>query len=197
MKRGVLADAVDVERALQLPARDQRHGDERLGLDRRARDEAHARVEVRLVREHGLAVVDRPAGDALAEREALAHDLVRPLAAREDGEQLALRLVRLVDVDVLVRDELGERVGDPLEQGVEALLGEHVVEDLGEAPVRLGTSRVVTRLIWAEASGRWAQGRTCRLGSHRTMRGIGLRVPLRRSGRDGERRMPAVRCSGG
>ena len=36
----------------------------------RAGDEAHARVEVRLVREHGLAVLDGPAGDALAEREA-------------------------------------------------------------------------------------------------------------------------------
>jgi hypothetical protein len=40
-------------------------------------------------------------------------------------------------VDVLVRDQLGERVGDPLEQGVEALLREYVVEDLGKAPVRL------------------------------------------------------------
>ena len=69
-ERGVLADAVDVERALQLPARDQRHGDERLGLDRRAGDEADARIEVRLVGEHGLAVVDRPARDALAEGEA-------------------------------------------------------------------------------------------------------------------------------
>ena len=65
----VLADAVDVERALELSASDERHGDERLGLDRRAGNEAHARVEVRLVREHGLAVVDGPAGDALAERE--------------------------------------------------------------------------------------------------------------------------------
>ena len=93
---------------------------------------------MRLVREHRFAVVDRPAGDAFAEREGLAHDLVRPLAACEHGDELALRLVRLVDVDVLVGDELGERVGDALEQRVEALLGEHVVEDLGESPVRLG-----------------------------------------------------------
>ena len=68
-ERRVLADAVDVERALELAARDERHRDERLGLDRRAGNEAHARIEVRLVREHGLAVVDGPAGDALAERE--------------------------------------------------------------------------------------------------------------------------------
>ena len=49
-ERGVLADAIDVERALQLPARDQWHGDEGLRLDRRAGDEAHARIEVRPVR---------------------------------------------------------------------------------------------------------------------------------------------------
>ena len=52
--------------------------------------------------------------------------------------ELALRLVGLVDVDVLVGDELGECVRDPLEERVETLLGEHLVEDLGEATVRLG-----------------------------------------------------------
>ena len=137
-ERRVLADAIDVERALELAAGDEGDSDQRLGLDRRAGNEAHARVEVRLVREHGLAVVDGPAGDALAERERLAHDLVGPLAPGEHGAQLAIRLVGLVDVDVLVGDQLGEGVRDPLEQGVEALLGEHVVEDLGQAPVRLG-----------------------------------------------------------
>ena len=79
-ERRVLADAIDVERALELAARDEGDGDQRLGLDRRPRHEAYARVEVRPVREHGLAVVDGPARDALAERERLAHDLVRPLA---------------------------------------------------------------------------------------------------------------------
>ena len=137
-ERGLLADAIDVEGPLQLPARDERHGDERLRLDRRAGDEADARVEVRLVREDRLAMVDCPAGDPLAERERLAHDLVGPFAAREDGAELALRLVRLVDVHVLVRDEHGERVGDTLEERAEALLGEDVVEDLGEPPVGLG-----------------------------------------------------------
>ena len=137
-ERCVLADAIDVERALELAARDEGDGDERLGLVRRPRHDAYARVEVRPVREHGLAVVDGPARDALAERERLAHDLVRPLPAREHGAELALGLVRLVDVDVLVGDQLGEGVRDALEQGVEALLGEHVVEDLGQAPVRLG-----------------------------------------------------------
>ena len=133
----LLADPVDVERPLETPARDQGNGDERLGVDRRSRHEADARIEVCLVREDRLAVLDRPAGDALAERERLAHDLVLPLAPSQDGNELALRLVRLVDVDVLVRDEDGERVGDPLEERVEALLGEHVVEDLRESSVRL------------------------------------------------------------
>ena len=65
----VLALAVDVERPLEAAAGDERDDDERLRLDRRARHEADARVEVRLVREHRLAVRARPAGDALAERE--------------------------------------------------------------------------------------------------------------------------------
>ena len=65
----VLADAVDVEHALDLRARDQRDRDERLRVVRRARDEAHARVEVRLVHEDRLAAARRPAGDALVEAE--------------------------------------------------------------------------------------------------------------------------------
>ena len=51
------------------------------------------------------------------------------------GHELALRLVRLVDVQRLVRDDLGERVGDPDEQRVEALLREQVVEDVREPAV--------------------------------------------------------------
>ena len=134
----VLADAVDVERALEAAPRDEGDGDQRLRLDRRPGHEANARVEVCLVREDRLAPLDRPAGDPLAVGEALAHHLVRPLAPREDGDQLALRLVRLVDVHVLVGDQVGKRVRDALEQGVEALLGEDVVEDLRESTVRLG-----------------------------------------------------------
>jgi hypothetical protein len=132
---GVLADPVDVESALERAARDQRHDDQRLRLERRARHEAHARVEVRLVREHGLAVLDGPAGDPLAEGEPLAQDLVGVVAAHERGNELPLVLVGLVDVQGLVGDDLGERVRDPDEQRVEALLGEEVVEDVREPPV--------------------------------------------------------------
>ena len=74
-ERRVDADPVDVQRPLQRAARDQRDDDQRLRLERGTGNEAHARVEVRLVREHRLAILDGPAGDPLAEREALAEDL--------------------------------------------------------------------------------------------------------------------------
>ena len=100
-------------------------------------DEGDSRIEVRLVREHRLAVHNRPARDALPEGGARAHDLVLPLGARKHGDQLVARVVGLVDLERVVRDEVVERVGDAVEQRVEALLGEHVVEDLGQPPVRL------------------------------------------------------------
>ena len=134
----VLAEPVDVEHALDDVAGDQRHGDQRLGLvGRRSGDRLRARVEVSLVRSHRLAVLGRPAGDALAELRAAVHDLLRPLVAREHRDEHGLRLVGLVDAERVVRDELGERVGDSLEQGVQALLREDVVEDVGEPAVRL------------------------------------------------------------
>ena len=122
-------------------ARDQRHDDQRLGIDRRARDEGDAGIEVRLVREHRLAVLDRPARDPDPERKDVVEDLVGVVAADERRDEVPFRLVRLVDVERLVRDDLVERVRDPDEQGVEALLGEQVVEDVGEAPVGVGGGR--------------------------------------------------------
>ena len=46
-------------------------------------------------------------------------------------------VVGLVDVHVLVGDELGQRLGDAVEERLGALLGQHVVEHAGEPPVRL------------------------------------------------------------
>ena len=134
----VLADPVDVECSLEHASCDQRHDDQCLGIDRRARDEGDPGIEVRLVREHRLAVLDRPAGDADPEREGVVEDLVGIVAADESRHEVPLRLVRLVDVQRLVGDDLVERVRDPDEQRVEALLGEQVVEDVGEAPVGVG-----------------------------------------------------------
>ena len=156
----VLADAIDVEGSLEPSACDERDGDERLGLDRRSRDEPHAWIEMRLVREHRLPVLDRPARDSFPVAERLAHHLGRPLAPREDRDELALRLVGRVDVDVLVRDQNRKGVGDALEQRIEALLGEDVVEDLSEAPVRL--DRAQRRTTSLALAGDVLAPRTCR-----------------------------------
>ena len=133
----VLADAVDVQCALQLAAGDQRDCDQRLRVGRRPGHELDARIEMRVVREHGAAVCDRPAGDPLAELDPLAEDLLGPGAAREDRDELAALLVRLVDMQILVRHEVRERVRDAVEQHLVALLGEHVVEHRGQPAVRI------------------------------------------------------------
>jgi hypothetical protein len=66
-ERRVLAQAVDVEGALQGAAGDQRHDDDRLWLVRRAGDDGDARIQVGAVRPHRAAVRDGPAGQSLAE----------------------------------------------------------------------------------------------------------------------------------
>jgi hypothetical protein len=92
------SDAVDVERALDATARDERNRDERLGVRRGAFDEPYARVEVGAVREHRLAVVDGPAGNALPERERrIGQHLVRILPAGENAPQFTRGLVGLVE----------------------------------------------------------------------------------------------------
>ena len=101
----VLPGAVDVQCALERAAGDQRNGDQSLRVRRRSGHERDAGVLVRLVREHRAAVDDRPARDPLPVRNRVGEDLLRPGAAREDGQQLAPLLVGLVDVQVVVRDE--------------------------------------------------------------------------------------------
>ncbi len=67
-----------------------------------------------------------------------AHDLVRvPVADDEHGLEHPVRLVGLVDRERVVRDQLTDGVGDAHEEGVEALLGENFVEDVGQPAVRL------------------------------------------------------------
>jgi hypothetical protein len=133
---GADAEAVDVERALDRPAGDEGDGDERLGLVVGGPgDRLHARVEVRVVDELRLAVVDRPAGDALAQDGAVAHDLVRPAVARHHGDEQPPGLVGLVDREGVVGDDVGERVRDALEDGRVGLLREDLVEHVREAAV--------------------------------------------------------------
>src|SRR5436853_5419546 len=59
-----VAFAVDVERALDLATRNERDADQCLGLEWRTGHGAHARGQMRLVREHRLAVPGGPAGGA-------------------------------------------------------------------------------------------------------------------------------------
>ena len=134
----LVSGAIDVQRSLQAPARGERNSDQRLGIGRRVRHEADARVQLRAVREHGLAVLGRPAGDpdAVRERRVREH-LLRVAARRVHRPQLALRLVRLVEGDVVVRDELADRARDSLEEVVQRLLGEDLVEHVRELSVRL------------------------------------------------------------
>ena len=157
----VLAEAVDVEHPLDQVAGDQRDGDQRFRLvGRRSRHRLPAGVEVGLVRPHRLAMERSPAGDALAEVRLVAEDVVRPLVAREHGDQHRLRLVRLVDRERVVGDELRKGVRDPLEQVVEAVLREDVVEDVGELAVRLHERRGTRsrRLLVAVLGGRRDRG---------------------------------------
>jgi hypothetical protein len=66
-------------------------------------------------------MLDRPADDADAEREdVVGIDLLRPLAADERRDELALRLAGLVDVHRLVRDDLVQRVRDSRDAGEES-----------------------------------------------------------------------------
>ena len=65
----------------------------------------------------------------------------------------------------VVGDELGDRVGDAIEQVVEVLLGEDVVEDLGETTVRLDERRNRPDLLAAMV--REHGSRSCSARAHR------------------------------
>jgi hypothetical protein len=88
-----------------------------------------------LVRQHGLSMLDRPAGDAASELAPALHDLRGKGVARKDRDKSLLGLVGLVDRQRVVGDDLGKRVGNALEERVEALLGQHFMEDVGKSPV--------------------------------------------------------------
>ena len=100
---------------------------------------------MRLIGERGLAMLDAPAGQADPERTLVREDLVRPFVARPDRNQDPAGHVGLVDRQGVVRDQIRERIGDPVEQGVEALLAEDVVEDVRQPTVGLDQRTVAGR----------------------------------------------------
>jgi hypothetical protein len=105
---------------------------------------AHTRVEVRVVREHRLAVLGRPARDPGAERERLVgQHRFRIGADREHRGERPCGDVGLVEGEAVVRHELVQRPCHPLQELVQRLLGEHLVEDVGELAVRLDDGGVV------------------------------------------------------
>ena len=106
-----------------------------------------------LVDEGRLAGARDSPGDALVEAKGRLHDLVRPLVTRQHWSQHLLPLVRLVDRERVVGNQVVERVGDPDEQRVEALLGEDLVEDVGQPPIgidELGRRRGQERILRQE-----------------------------------------------
>ena len=150
-ERDAVALAVDVQRALDLAARDERDADEGFGLHRGSGHGANARVEVRLVAQHSLAMARCPPGDALREADRRAHDLVGVHVPHEHRLEHALRLVGLVDRQrVERRNQVADGVGDAHQERVEALLGEDLVEDVREPPVRLDEGRIAPRRVVVE-----------------------------------------------
>ena len=201
VERGLFSEAVDVERALDRIAGDQRDRDHRLRLVlRSAGDGRGARIEMSLVDADGLPMRDAPPGEPDAERHLVGEDLVRPLVARPHGLQGPPRLIRLVDGQRVVRDELRERIGDPVEQGVEALLAQHVVEDVRQAAVRLDERRPVDdrrgeRLLVDEAQRKSVVAHVSICGCSRS--GTPISEPKQSKASTGSRGIPRSRGSCG
>ena len=126
---------IDVEGTFHGFARDERHGYQRLRLQRGPGNEIDPCVEMCFVREHGLPVLDGPTGDAAPEGGPRRHDLLGPRVARQHRYENRIDVIGLVDRERVVRKKVEQGVGDHLEQGVEALLREEMVIDVGQASI--------------------------------------------------------------
>ncbi len=149
---GLLAQPEDVECSLDGAPGNQGNRDERLRLNWSALHELNAWIEVRLVRKNRLPSFDRPTGDTGPKRHLFSHDLVGERVLRNDRNQQPLHFVRLVYDQGVVVEEGRQRLGDAVEEGVEALLREHLVEDLGQAPVGVEARLEVPRVpvVWVQ-----------------------------------------------
>ena len=88
------------------------------------------------------------------------------MAAGKDAPQLRGGLVRLVDGEVVVRNELAEGVGNPLEQCVERLLRENLVKHVGEAAIRVEERECLSGIARSASDGLGGKHRGGDRGGH-------------------------------
>ncbi len=131
------AHAREVEGADDVARTEQRAHEHRLGLLGRARDLERPVVEMGVVGEHGLAAVDRPAGDPRIQRALVLEDHLRVAVAGEHGAPHLDRAVDAVDGQGVVRDHDLERVGDHLEHAARVEGGEQALVDLEQPALAL------------------------------------------------------------
>ena len=113
-------EAIDVEGALDRVAGDEWDRDQGFGLVVRSSGNGQrSRVEMNLIREDSLTPLHGPAGDPLPERAGVVHHLLGPAVPGDHRVQEPAMLVRLVDRQGVVRNDLRQRIGDPLQQRVE------------------------------------------------------------------------------
>ena len=111
--------AIDVQRPHDALARQQRHAHERLGVVRRAADDAAQRLHERVRHVARGAVGDHPSGHARPERDRVGQDLVDPVADREHRREQPRGIVDLVDRQIVVAQQRAQMVRDPAERAVE------------------------------------------------------------------------------
>jgi hypothetical protein len=109
------ADASDIQRSDRVALDEQRDDDHRLWFERRPRHLDRSRIDVRLVRQHGLPVIDDPAGDARSKRALMGEDQVGEAVAGDDCTTDAGNTVDLVDRQRVIRHDRLERIGDQIE----------------------------------------------------------------------------------
>ena len=133
------AHAAHVERADDLARHEERAHDHRLRLLGRARDVHDPRVQVGVVGQHGLAVADRPAGDAGVERALVAQDQLREPVPGDHGPPHPGGPVHAVDRQRVVGHQRLEGVRDHLEDATRVQGGQQPLVDLQEASLALET----------------------------------------------------------
>ena len=92
---------------------------------------------MRLVGEHGLAVIDHPAGETAADRPVVGEDQVGEVVARDDRAAEPGRTVHAIDGQRVVRDDRLERIGDEVKDAAEVEGEQQALVDVEEAALAL------------------------------------------------------------